>query len=300
MELILRTGKKTISSSSDLRELGLVDFLGRVRTGNYVKSIEYLFIREIVNGLKKSVFVSMSKDRDVQNIADFLNVNYLKMFKSVYEYGAVAVKIVNNEIVLIPKPQILKNDTVMTIKAHSYRISEEMELIGTPMKNLLKSYINDIAECLFRDAQVSKNLGLLGIICKERAENMASGEIERVEKKLNSRNDDFFGLIASNQALRYLKIDLPLDKLDLAGRVISKIRLACSIVGVPYILIDSGSVTYENQAEAYSRFYDSTIKGYAEIFLELGREIIRKNKKLMISSEDLTYIIEGEINRIHN
>ena len=114
---------------------------------------------------------------------------------------------------------------------------------------------------------------------------------------MNSRGTDFFGILASNQGLRYLKIDLPLQSLDLAGRVESKIKLACNIAGVPYILINSGgNVTYENQAEARARFYDTTIKAFGETMLELGRELIRKNKNLLIPSEDLDFKIENEKN----
>ena len=73
--------------------------------------------------------------------------------------------------------------------------------------------------------------------------------------------------------------------------------MACNIVGVPYILINSGgNVTYENQAEARARFYDTTIKAFGETMLELGRELIRKDKKLLTPSEDLDFKIENENN----
>ena len=55
-------------------------------------------------------------------------------------------------------------------------------------------------------------------------------------------------------------------------------------------------MTYENQAEARARFYDTTIKAIAETMLEVGRELIRKDNKLLIPSEDLDYRIEGEQN----
>ena len=55
-------------------------------------------------------------------------------------------------------------------------------------------------------------------------------------------------------------------------------------------------MTYENQAEARARFYDTTIKSFGETMLELGRELIRKNEKLIIPSEDLDFKIENENN----
>ena len=297
LELTLKTGKKAISDSSSLSELSVLDFLGKVSGRRYHSSIELLFMREILSGIKKIVFFSKSKNPEVERIASYLNINYKKAFLSIYEYGVLAVDMKNNEIVIDRKPRIQRKDDDLILKNFAYILADEMVLTGYSLKSLLKAYIDDIAEILQRDAQVSKNLGLLGIVCKERQENVSNTEIQKVEKKLNSRGTDFFGILASNQGLRYLKIDLPLQSLDLAGRVESKIKLACNIAGVPYILINSGgNVTYENQAEARAKFYDTTIKAFGETMLELGRELIRKNKKLIIPSEDLDFKIENEKN----
>ena len=297
LELTLKTGKKAISDSGSLSELSVLDFIGKVSGRRYHSSIELLFMREILSGIKKVVFYSKSQNQEVEKIASFFNVNYKDAFISIYEYGVLAVDKKNNDIVIDKKPRIQRKDDELILRNLVYVLADEMALTGYSLKSLLKSYIDDISEILQRDAQVSKNLGLLGIVCKERQENVSNTEIQKVEQKLNSRGSDFFGILASNQGLRYLKIDLPLQSLDLAGRVESKIKLACNIAGVPYILINSGgNVTYENQAEARARFYDTTIKAIAETMLEAGRELIRKDNKLLIPSEDLSYKIEGEQN----
>ena len=297
LELTLKTGKKAISDSGSLSELSVLDFLGKVSGRRYHSSIELLFMREILSGIKKIVFFSKSNNPEVERIASYLNINYKKAFLSIYEYGVLAVDIKNNEIVIDRKPRVQRKEDDFILKNFAYVLADELVLTGYSLKSLLKAYIDDIAEILQRDAQVSKNLGLLGIVCKERQENVSNTEIRKVEQKLNSRGTDFFGILASNQGLRYLKIDLPLQSLDLAGRVESKIKLACNIAGVPYILINSGgNVTYENQAEARARFYDTTIKAIGETMLELGRELIRKDKNLLIPSEDLDYKIENEKN----
>lgn len=297
MELTLKTGKRVISDSGNLSELSVLDFLGKISGRRYRSSIELLFMREILSGIKKVVFYSKSQNQEIEKIASFFNVNYKAAFISIYEYGVLAVDKKNNDIVIDKKPRIQRKDDELILKNLVYVLADEMALTGYSLKSLLKSYIDDISEILQRDAQVSKNLGLLGIVCKERQENVSNTEIQKVEQKLNSRGSDFFGILASNQGLRYLKIDLPLQSLDLAGRIESKVKLACNIAGVPYILINSGgNVTYENQAEARARFYDTTIKAFAETELEVGREFIRKDNKLLIPSEDLDYRIEGEQN----
>ena len=106
MELTLKTGKSVVSNSSSLSELSVLDFLGKVSGRRYHASIELLFMREILSGIKKVVFYSKSKNQEIEKIASFFNVNYKDAFISIYEYGVLAIDKKNNDIVIDKKPRI--------------------------------------------------------------------------------------------------------------------------------------------------------------------------------------------------
>ena len=288
-----------VASSGDV---SIVDMLGRISNAKYKKPVEVLFLREIFSGIKKIVFYSKTQNAKVQQIADWLNTNYVEIFKVVYSYGVLPLNfsISNNvmSITLIKKPTIRVTDDALKCTNASVAIfTDEMQLVGVSLKTLLRTLINDITEIIARDSQINKNLGLLGIVSRGGTGGngvLMQGDLEKIEERLNSRGEDFFGLITSESDLRFLKIDLPIAQLQLAEKLQQKLQLACAVCGVPYILLNTGgNMTYENQAEARVKFYETTIKAFAEIMLEAGRKLV-KSMPEMKPSTDLDYTIEQQ------
>ena len=151
MELTLKTGKSVVSNSSSLSELSVLDFLGKVSGRRYHSSIELLFMREILSGIKKIVFFSKSENPEVERIVSFLNIHYKQAFLSIYEYGVLAVDMKNNELVIDRKPRVQRKDDDFILKNFAYILSDELLLTGYSLKSLLKSYIDDISEILQRE-----------------------------------------------------------------------------------------------------------------------------------------------------
>ena len=288
-----------VASSGDV---SVIDMLGRISNAKYKKPVEVLLLREIFSGVKKIVFYSKSQNDKVQKIADWLNTNYVEVFKVVYSYGVLPLNFsINNNVMsitLIKKPTIRITDENLKCTNASIAIfTDEMQLVGVSLKTLLRSLINDITEIIARDSQINKNLGLLGIVSRGGTGGngvLMDGDMEKIEERLNSRGEDFFGLITSESDLRFLKIDLPIAQLQLAEKLQQKLQLACAVIGVPYILLNTGgNMTYENQTEARVKFYETTIKAFAEIMLEAGRKLIKSSPEMVISN-DLDYTIEQQ------
>ena len=288
-----------VASSGDV---SVIDMLGRISNAKYKKPVEVLLLREIFSGVKKIVFYSKSQNDKVQKIADWLNTNYVEVFKVVYSYGVLPLNFsINNNVMsitLIKKPTIRITDENLKCTNASVAIfTDEMQLVGVSLKTLLRSLINDITEIIARDSQINKNLGLLGIVSRGGTGGngvLMDGDMEKIEERLNSRGEDFFGLITSESDLRFLKIDLPIAQLQLAEKLQQKLQLACAVIGVPYILLNTGgNMTYENQTEARVKFYETTIKAFAEIMLEAGRKLIKSSPEMVISN-DLDYTIEQQ------
>ena len=282
--------------------VSVIDMLGRISNAKYKKPVEVLLLREIFSGVKKIVFYSKSQNDKVQKIADWLNTNYVEVFKVVYSYGVLPLNFsINNNVMsitLIKKPTIRITDENLKCTNASVAIfTDEMQLVGVSLKTLLRSLINDITEIIARDSQINKNLGLLGIVSRGGTGGngvLMDGDMEKIEERLNSRGEDFFGLITSESDLRFLKIDLPIAQLQLAEKLQQKLQLACAVIGVPYILLNTGgNMTYENQTEARVKFYETTIKAFAEIMLEAGRKLIKSMPEMVISN-DLDYTIEQQ------
>ena len=288
-----------VASSGDV---SIIDMLGRISNAKYKKAVEVLLLREIFSGIKKIVFFSKIENPKVQQIAEWLNTNYVDIFKVVYSYGVLPLNFrIKNEVIsitLIKRPSVRINDDNLKCSNASVAIfTDEMQLVGISLKTLLRSLINDITEIIARDSQINKNLGLLGIVSRGGTGGngvLMNGDMEKIEQRLNSRGEDFFGLITSESDLRFLKIDLPIAQLQLAEKLQQKLQLACAVCGVPYILLNTGgNMTYENQTEARVKFYETTIKAFAEIMLEAGRKII-KSMPEMVYSTDLDYNIEQQ------
>ena len=282
--------------------VSVIDMLGRISNAKYKKPVEVLLLREIFSGVKKIVFYSKSQNDKVQKIADWLNTNYVEVFKVVYSYGVLPLNFsINNNVMsitLIKKPTIRITDENLKCTNASVAIfTDEMQLVGVSLKTLLRSLINDITEIIARDSQINKNLGLLGIVSRGGTGGngvLMDGDMEKIEERLNSRGEDFFGLITSESDLRFLKIDLPIAQLQLAEKLQQKLQLACAVCGVPYILLNTGgNMTYENQTEARVKFYETTIKAFAEIMLEAGRKLVKSTPE-MVPSNDLDYTIEQQ------
>ena len=288
-----------VASSGDV---SIIDMLGRISNAKYKKPVEVLLLREIFSGIKKIVFVSKSQNQKVQQIAEWLNTNYVDIFKVVYSYGVLPLNFsIKNEVMsitLIKKPTVrITDDNLKCTNASVAIFTDEMQLVGISLKTLLRSLINDITEIIARDSQINKNLGLLGIVSRGGTGGngvLMDGDMEKIEQRLNSRGEDFFGLITSESDLRFLKIDLPIAQLQLAEKLQQKLQLACAVCGVPYILLNTGgNMTYENQTEARIKFYETTIKAFAEIMLEAGRKLV-KSMPEMVPSTDLDYTIEQQ------
>ena len=108
-------------------------------------------MREILSGIKCFLF---QKARTLSNV--HISMSIRKHFLSIYEYGVLAVDIKNNEVVIDRKPRVQRKDDDFILNNFAYVLADEMVLTGYSLKSLLKAYIDDIAEILQRDAQVSK------------------------------------------------------------------------------------------------------------------------------------------------
>jgi len=282
-------------------EVSIVDVLGRISNAKYKKSVEVLLLREIFSGIKKIVFASKTNNPKVQQIAEWLNTNYVDIFKVIYSYGVLPINFTKRQevmdITLVKRPTVRIKDDELKCNAHVAIFTDEMQLVGVSLKTLLRALVNDITEIIARDSQINKNLGLLGIVSRGGTNGtgvILPGDLEKIEKKLNSRGEDFFGLITSESDLRFLKIELPIAQLQLAEKLQQKLQLACAVIGVPYILLNTGgNMTYENQTEARVKFYETTVKAFAEIMLEAGRKLV-KNLPDLVPSTDLDYTIEQQ------
>ena len=152
-----------VASSGDV---SVIDMLGRISNAKYKKPVEVLLLREIFSGVKKIVFYSKSQNDKVQHIADWLNTNYVEIFKVVYSYGVLPLNFsINNNVIsitLIKKPTIRITDENLKCTNASVAIfTDEMQLVGVSLKTLLRSLINDITEIIARDSQINKNFTIL-------------------------------------------------------------------------------------------------------------------------------------------
>ena len=68
-------------------------------------------------------------------------------------------------------------------------------------------------------------------------------------------------------------IDLNIKDLEIDENMLETFKYLCRFFGVPTDLIVGGS-TFTNSQEAIKHFYDTTIRFYAEMLLQLGRAIL--------------------------
>lgn len=123
------------------------------------------------------------------------------------------------------------------------------------------------------EASIFKNRGIIGILTNETDTPMLKPEREELQKQFDEEvggHDRYNKIKISNTKLKYIQTGMSPTDLKLLEGIMSKLRILCSVYGMPSVLFnDNETSTYNNVAEAKQ-------SAYQEVYIPTGNKYDRE------------------------
>lgn len=294
--------------------IGFTPWCEGMGTLKYADAYMWVVFNRIFQGLKNVAFyyddeLAPNDEVVVSTITDFLNKEISTMAWAKWKYGFIIVDWdKTNKCWCVPpyrkvrkdrygrievgkdETDINRMDIVWYSPQYIHTLKSDFDIIANNVSNIntLKNGEDYLVRNLGAFGILSGSSDSLGITPKDR-ENF----LQRIKKKIGI-TEDRMQFEIFNSPVNFQQVDFHIKDLQLTERVNEEMKVLCGYFGVPYDLIPmSGQSTYANQEQAIKTFYSDCISPLAEVALEVGRYIIRKNKQLLIPSDKLTFRIDN-------
>ena len=269
----------------------------------YADIFVWMVVRQILKGLKNVNFyfdnfeTSSNEDKaKMKAIAEFLNTNAEAIFFAKMKKGFVVVE-KNGKTYQLPDYNFIRMDKDGRVKdfdivyyTDTYQYQRKSEF------SILQPVLDDINDIANGDSYLTKNLGAFGILCgKGMPLNPADKNnfLEKLKRSIGITSDRFQLETFTNE-VNFQQVDFHLKDLNLGGKLIDKIKALSAFFGVPFDLIPfAGQSTYANQREAVQQLYSNCIKPNAETILEIGRYLVKSDKRFFVPSSHLTFEVQN-------
>lgn len=237
----------------------------------------WTILDQIFRGLMNVSFINQKKPAfEVDAIISFIESNYVILLDQYWALGFMAVQgdrnmnfrvIPEQDIKKDTKGRVINKNSIVVYSPH-YQTDRITDLqIIRPYLDLLDSLGTSLSEG-------TENMGTLPIISGESIP--ANAEFKQDLSELMSRDygsTKKYPYFLSKTPLDVKTIDLNIKDLEIDENMLETFKYLCRFFGVPTDLIVGGS-TFTNSQEAIKHFYDTTIRFYAEMLLQLGRAIL--------------------------
>lgn len=260
----------------------------------YHSMILWTILDQIFRGLMNVSFINQKKPCfEVDAIISFIESNYILLLDQYWCLGYMAIQGDKNlNFRIIPTDQIKKDNRGRVINSNSIVVySPHYQTDRLTDLQVIKPYLDLLDSLGTSLSEGTENMGTLPIISGESIP--ANAEFKKDLSELMSRDygsTKHYPYFLSKAPLDVKTIELNLKDLEIDKNLLEVFKYICRYFGVPTDLIVGGS-TFTNSEEAIKHFYNTTIRFYAEMLLQLGRAIITSCTTLPKSS--LNYKIFG-------
>lgn len=232
---------------------------------------------QIFRGLMNVSFINQKKPAfEVDAVISFLESNYVILLDQYWALGFMAVQGDRNmNFRVIPEQDIKKDTKGRVINKNSIVVySPHYQTDRITDLQIIKPYLDLLDSLGTSLSEGTENMGTLPIISGESIP--ANAEFKQDLSELMSRDygsTKKYPYFLSKAPLDVKTIDLNIKDLEIDENMLETFKYLCRFFGVPTDLIVGGS-TFTNSQEAIKHFYDTTIRFYAEMLLQLGRAIL--------------------------
>lgn len=243
----------------------------------YHSMMLWTILDQIFRGLMNVSFINQKKPNfEIDAIISFIESNYILLLDQYWTVGYMAIQgdknlnfrvIPEHDIKKDGKGRVINKNSIVVYSPH-YQTDRQTDL------QIIRPYLDLIDSLGTSMSEGCDNMGTLPIISGESIP--ANKEFKEDLSELMSReygSTKHYPYFLSRTALDVKTIDLNIKDLEIDKNLNEVFKYICRFFGVPTDLIVGGS-TFSNSEEAKKWFYDTTIRYYAELFLQLGRSII--------------------------
>ena len=229
----------------------------------------------------------------VSGIASFLDNNTTLLLNQYLFKGYIAIAWDKDHNYWLPKTNQLRfdangaiiNKNVVVYYSPLYQSKRQapMDLLR-PQIELLDSLCNNLVES-------SGTMGVLPIISGDAipANPEFKDNLAKAMSKEYGWSDDQLKYFLAKSNINVQTIDLKVKDLEFRENIIAAFKWILNYLQIPVDLI-IGNSTYDNVNGARLYFYETTVRGYAEIILKLGQALVTASGE-MIPKSALTYHI---------
>lgn len=255
----------------------------------------WLILQTIFAGMKNVRFFSDTEDKRIEKIVAFIDTNFIPLIWNLWKLGFSVVGIRSDGTYYIPDAKDIKRDRNGKVTNFDVVYYSEKYMFER------KSDFAIIADSLYAinafangNLNLTKNFGALGILM---GKGLPANQSEKDDFQKQLKNEYGIGreqkqILLTTMPLDFKQFTLPVAQLKLPENIEREMKLLCRYFCVPTDLIIGGS-TFDNQEQATLNFYRNCISPLAEIVLKIGQYLMKKDVRLLVPSDKLTFRIDN-------
>lgn len=276
-----------------------MDIFNNPATKKYSDVYSWIIFNTIFSGIRNVEFYCKEDDSvyfsDIQKIVSFLDRYAIALVWQMWSLGFMCLGIDKQGKLYIPKPNAIRKDSNGNVSNFDIVLySDTYMFSGKSDFDILKNDFSYLDKTKNGMEYLTEHFGAFAFLCgKGMPLNAADKEefVKNIKDKYGISREKM-QLYPFTNEIDIKQLDLSVDKLDLSGKINDEIKTILAYFRIPYEMVAiSGQSTYANREQAIKDFYSNCISPIAEDLLKIGRYVIRKNRKLMIPSEILTWRI---------
>lgn len=255
----------------------------------------WLILQTIFAGMKNVRFFSDSEDERIEKIVYFLDKNFITLIWNMWHLGFAVVGIRSDGTYYIPEKKEIQRDRNGKVTNFDVVYYSEKYMFER------KSDFSIIADSLYAidafangNLNLTENFGALGILMGKGLPTSPADK-EDFQKQLKNEygiKKEQKQIILTTMPLDFKQFTLPVAQLKLPENIEREMKLLFRYFNVPTDLIIGGS-TFDNQTQATLNFYRNCISPLAEIALKIGQYLMKKDVRLLVPTDKLTFRIDN-------
>lgn len=269
---------------------------------NYSDLYRWSIFNTIMRGLKNVSF-EFESDGDeekkpiAQGIISMLNVNTTTLAWCKWKYGFIVLERTSRGWCIPDYRRVKTDSNGCVVNFEDVWYSDTYRHDGKSDFDIIRNSLRYMDEVKNGEEYLTRNLGAFGILSGKDSMPITPKDkdnfLERLKTKIGITSDRMqFEIFQS--PVNFQQVDFHLKDLALDEKLKEEVKAIAGYFGVPYdILPVSGQSTYANQEQAVKSFYANCISPIAEMLLEVGRYIIRREAGLLIPANNLTFEIDN-------
>lgn len=233
----------------------------------------------IWNGVRNVTFTSNGKPSlTLDAIIQFIDSNATLLVNQYIRLGFICVFYDEKGEYRMPQDTELKYDKInRVINRHAVVVySPQYQTERTSLLKISFPMVLWINKLAGSQDYLAETFGCFGVLSGKDIPLNPTGKkqlLESIQENYGSMGDRYPFMLANNE-MTWTPIQPDASKLGFSDQIKDAYKILCNLFGVPTQLLFDDHSTYNNIREARVAFYDTTIRSYAEILLQVAQALL--------------------------